>query len=57
MDITANAINANINDSIERMNELLKANVDTQINFEKKMLKTNVISSIPGLGDNIDTYS
>jgi hypothetical protein len=40
--------------NIQKMNELLKVSVDTEIDMESKMLKLNVVEKLTGLGDKID---
>lgn len=44
----------NIADNIERMNDMIMKISTAQMGLENKMMKINVISSVEGLGENLD---
>jgi len=57
MNITAVSQQAQATESIQRVNEMLKNIINTEMNLEDKMMKVNVtenVSDITGIGKNID---
>ncbi len=53
MNINATAA-VNLTESISKMNEVLKSAVGANMELSDKMMKANIVSSIEGLGENID---
>ena len=41
-------------DSIQKSNDLLKMMAAAKLGIEEKMMKTDVIESVEGMGENID---
>ena len=54
MNISTNGY-ANMVESIEMMNNMLKMITSAEVGLSKDMMKLNVVSSVAGLGENIDT--
>ena len=44
-----------ITESIQQMNALLKTIATAEVGLEDKMMKMNVVASVTGLGEKIDT--
>jgi hypothetical protein len=45
---------AQITDSIQRMNDMLKISTEMQLGLENKMMKADVIAQEEGKGENLD---
>ena len=54
MNISTNGY-ANMVESITMMNNMLKMITSKDLGLDNDMMKLNVVSSVTGLGDNIDT--
>jgi hypothetical protein len=45
---------AQITDSIQKMNDMLKSSTEMQLGLEHKMMKAEVIAEVTGKGENLD---